>query len=114
MTISAFRALPSADRALALALQLYEDDHCPGCGQRLDEAMDPDLADLWTTAPPVRDHACTALAAAQERDQGEKHHQALRYVVGLAEGWEEVRAESAARRERAAADQQGGDAEGDQ
>lgn len=76
------------------------------------DAMDPDLADWWTTAVATRDHACTAIAEAQKRDEGAEHAHALRYIVGLREGWEDAR--SAARRERAAADQQGHDPEGEQ
>jgi hypothetical protein len=86
--LSAFRALPLTDRLLALALQEYEDQHCPDCGQNLKYAMDPDLADEWTTMAPVRDHACTALAQAAEANKDAKHAQALRHPVGMREGWE--------------------------
>ena len=95
------------DRLLALALQTYEDDLCDGCGQSLTESMDPDLADEWATLPPHRCAACTALAAAAERAEkdGTEHPRALRWVIGLREGWQERR--SAARAERAAANEPG-------
>ena len=73
---------------LALALQAHEDSLCPGCGQLLSESMEPTLADFWATMPPVRCHACTALADAQEHVKESKHPHALRHVVGMNEGWE--------------------------
>jgi len=75
------------DRLLAMALRLYEDGLCPGCGQQIRYAMDPALAEFWTTMPPVRDHACTALAEAQDGVKDSRHPHALRHVVGLREGW---------------------------
>lgn len=88
---------------MALALQEYEDQHCDHCGQNLKYAMDPDLADEWTTMAPVRDHACTALAQAAESNRDAKHAQALRYPVGMREGWEQRLA--AAKADRVSADQ---------
>lgn len=85
-----------------MALRLYEDGLCPGCGQQIAYAMDPALADYWTTMDPVRDHACTALALAQDSVKDERQPHALRHVVGMREGWEDV---LAARREGAATDQ---------
>lgn len=89
------------DRLLALALNLYEDGICSGCGQQVKYAMDPALADYWTTMHPVRDHACTALAVAQDAVKDDKHPHALRHVVGMREGWEQALAAS---RESAAPD----------
>ena len=66
-------------------------------------ATDPRLADYWTTMDPARNYAHTALLAAQKRDEGREHPEALRYVVGLREGWEEALA--ARHRNGAAADQ---------
>lgn len=74
--------------------------------------MDPDLADEWTTMPAMRDHACTALARAQERDKDREHNGALRYVVGMREGWQDRLA--ATRAERAAASQDSHGTEGGQ
>jgi hypothetical protein len=54
---------------------------------------------------PVRDHACTAIARAAEANKNAGHMGALRYPVGMREGWAERR--SAARTERAATDQAG-------
>lgn len=74
--------------------------------------MDPDLADEWTTVGPFRDYACTAIARAAESAKDSDHPGALRYVVGLREGWEGRRAASvAARGERAASSQDGHHAE---
>jgi hypothetical protein len=70
--------------------------------------MDPDLADEWTTMEPFRDYACTAIARAAESAKDSDHPGALRYVVGLREGWEVRKAGSvAARAERAASSQDG-------
>jgi hypothetical protein len=84
-----------------MALRLYEDGMCPGCGQQIRYAMNPDLAEYWTTMAPVRDHACTALAEAQDGVKDSRHPHALRHVVGMREGWEDV---LAARREGAASE----------
>ena len=71
------------------------------------DSMDPDLVDQWTTVdPPSVCGACLALSKAQKKNEDHDHPSALRYIVGVSEGWEQVRQErSAARRERAAADQ---------
>lgn len=87
---------------LALALQIYEDSLCPGCGQRLVESMDPALAEFWSTMPPIRCNACTALGDAHEGVKDAKHPHALRHAVGMTGGWEEA---LAARSEGAPADQ---------
>lgn len=103
--MGAFRDLPEVDRLLALALSLYEDSRCPGCGQALHESMDPDLLDEWTTMHPVRCGACTALGRAAENDADQKreHPGALRRIVGLREGWQARKAERVAEREARAA-----------
>lgn len=74
--------------------------------------MDPDLAEFWGTFPPAVCHACAALATANDAVKDWKYPQTARHVVGLNAGWEEAR--SAARRERAAANEQGYGTEGDQ
>ena len=105
MTITAFRALPEVDRLLALALQEYEDGLCSGCGQPLRESMDPDLLEEWTSMDPHRCGGCTALAVAADQSKDRDHPGALRYIVGLRQGWEERKARLvAARAERARAD----------
>lgn len=88
---------------MAVALSLYEDGICAGCGQQLKYAMDPALADYWTTMLPARDHACTALAVAQETVKDEKYPHAIRHVVGTRAGWEDALAASG--REGVAAEQ---------
>ena len=77
-----------------MALRIYDDSTCTGCGQIMALALDPVLAGYWTTMEPVRDYACTALADAQKRDEGSAHSHALRHVVGLREGWEQAREEA--------------------
>ena len=71
------------DRALALALQLYEDGLCPGCGQQRHEAMDPDSEGRWAALDPARCHACTALAAKAKEYADTPVPSALRYTVGM-------------------------------
>jgi len=88
---------------MSLALQAYEDGLCSSCGQPLKEAMDPDLLGEWTTMHPHRCGGCTALAEAAESNKDAKHPAALRYVIGLREGWQERLA--AARAKRSAPDQ---------
>jgi hypothetical protein len=91
---------------MALALQEYEDSTCSGCGQPLSESMDPDLAEEWTGTHPHRCGGCTALAVLAEQNKDAKHPHALRYVIGLREGWQERKARLvAARAERAASNQ---------
>ena len=63
--------------------------------------MDPDLADEWTHLDPVVDHAAMALALAAESNKDAKHPEALRYAIGLREGWEARKAAKAAARQSA-------------
>lgn len=65
--------------------------------------MDPDLLHEWTGMNPHRCGGCTALADLAEQNRDAKHPGALRYVIGLREGWQERLA--AARAKRAAANQ---------
>lgn len=120
----------AVDRALAIALTLYEERIDPSHGQRKDLALDPDLADEWTWLDPVRDYAALAMSLAAATKKDSDHPESWRYVLGLKEGWEErqaqkrrVRQEALLRDEttelpppwgeRAAPDQQGYDAEPD-
>lgn len=64
--------------------------------------MDPDLAHEWTSMAPHRCGGCTALAEAAEANKDAKHPGALRYIIGLKEGWESRLA--AARAARASTD----------
>jgi len=96
--------LPETDRLLALALTIYEASVDPSHGQLRSLAMDPDLADEWTYVDPVVDHAALALALAAESNKDAKHPEALRYAIGLKEGWETRRAARAAAREATDAD----------
>lgn len=83
---------------------MYEDGLCAGCGQPLSESMDGDLLDEWTTTEPHRCGGCTALAKAAERNQKRDYPGALRYIVGLREGWERRKAAKVAEREAATAE----------
>ena len=65
--MSAFRALPDEDRLLALGLDLYEADLCPGCGQPRTYAHDVDSAGHWLGSEATRCHACTALEGARRK-----------------------------------------------
>lgn len=68
--------------------------------------MDPDLLEDWTTMAPHRCGSCTALARAAETNKDRDHPHALRYLVGLREGWQDRKAASvAARAERSTSDQ---------
>lgn len=72
------------DRLLVLALQIYEDSLCTGCGQLLSECTDADLEDHWTTLPlATRCYACTALARRAREYEGVQHAHALRFTPGV-------------------------------
>lgn len=86
-----------------MALRIYEDSLCSGCGQQVSESMDPVLAEFWATFPPAVCHACAALADANDAVKDWKHPHTARHIVGMNAGWEEAR--SAARRKSAPADQ---------
>ena len=101
--ITTFRQWPEVDRLLAIALQEFEDGTCSGCGQPLRESMDGDLLDEWTTLAPHRCGACTAIARAVEVNKDREHTGALRYIVGLREGWQARKAKAVAERAARAA-----------
>ena len=50
---------------------------------------------------PIRDHACTAIAVAAETNKNAPHMGALRYPVGLREGWDQRRLATRAERSTA-------------
>lgn len=52
------------DALLLQALTYYESQTCSGCGHPMWESMDPANEGRYTTQPPVRCHACTAVAVA--------------------------------------------------
>lgn len=92
MTLSQWRAMPTMDRLLALALTIYEDRTDASHGQRRDLALDPDLADEWTGLDPVRDFAALAMARLADTKKEADHPETFRYVLGLREGWEDRKA----------------------
>lgn len=53
------------DRLLLIALQVYEDDCCPGCGQPRTYGMDDDAAGRYHVHS-VTCHACAALEKAHQ------------------------------------------------
>lgn len=54
------------DRALAMALTLYEADACPGCGHQLSETTQKKRAFRYFPQEAIRCHYCTAQAMAAE------------------------------------------------
>lgn len=82
------------DRILALALHLYEDGLCSGCGQPASRAHNPDMEGYYAPVT-VRCEAC----AVREREAGEKHGQGV--LIGVvdeaySEGYEPRAASPAA------------------
>lgn len=65
------------DRTWALALAEVEAGECHECKQPLDEAINEDAQ--WTAPPPIRCHACTAIAVRAAQYTEAKHPHALRY-----------------------------------
>lgn len=57
----------SRDRALALALKLFEQTLCPGCGWPRGVTMDKVLRRAWSAKIAGRCHACTEI---DKRSQG--------------------------------------------
>lgn len=47
---------------MAVALTLYEDGLCNGCGHPLSETTDPDADHHYVAPLPTRCHACTVIA----------------------------------------------------
>lgn len=73
---------------MALALQMYEDGLCAGCGNPLDECADPAAEHAYEAHEPVRCNACTARAAKREQYGENRHPQALMFPVTLKPGVE--------------------------
>lgn len=69
------------DRLLALALELFEADQCPGCGQSRTYAHDADSEKHWIAPPPTRCHACTALEAERRKHDDKPTVRALYFGV---------------------------------
>jgi hypothetical protein len=80
------------DRLLALALTLYEDGLCSGCGQPKRLTMDPDLADEWTTTDPFVCAGCVTLSVIAKQNKDADHPHSMRYVLGMSQGWEQRKA----------------------
>jgi hypothetical protein len=50
-----------------VALALWEQRRCGGCGGDLDETTSPHMEDGYEALLPVRCHRCTALSRSEER-----------------------------------------------
>ena len=81
--LSHFRGAPPStpvtdtDRLLALALDLYEGDLCPGCGQPRTYAHDADSEKHWHVPDATRCHACTAIEAKRRKYDDSSSQRAL-------------------------------------
>lgn len=62
---------------MAMALAEVESGECHECHQPLDEAFDPNVA--WSSPPPARCHACTAVAERAKAYLDTPHAHALRF-----------------------------------
>lgn len=71
------------DRALALALTVYEADLCPGCQQPLSETTKLENQFKYQAQPAVRCHYCTASAIGAEQYQESPQPGALLIPVEL-------------------------------
>jgi hypothetical protein len=58
-----------------VALSLWRDGRCAGCGGSLDETL---AHEDWEALPPLRCHKCKAVAIAQDRFE-DKHPHTLRW-----------------------------------
>ena len=81
--MSVFRSWAWPDRALALALAVYEDILCVGCGHPTHLTMDKANQRLWAADDPIRCHACTARDKKAEQYTDARYPQALRFPVRL-------------------------------
>lgn len=74
------------DRILALALQLYEDGLCPGCGQPASRAHNPDMEGYYVASTT----RCWACAARETQAADQQGHGVLVGVVdeSYLEGYE--------------------------
>lgn len=79
------------DRVMAVALTLYEDSLCSGCGHPRDRAYNPDMEGYYVT----REHTCQGCAArdrheAELRDKRDQRKPKAGLKVGVAdEAWDE-------------------------
>jgi len=76
-------------RGWMLALALWEERRCRGCGGDLTETTRPEHDGLgpdryrYVPLPPVRCHRCTALAASEAKYKDSPHPHALIHRVKL-------------------------------
>lgn len=80
MPLSAFRAQPGKDRALAAALIELEEGSCPGCGQPKDEAWRPEDDDEMTGWYDGHAFICASCEVLADTDAGGKSHRPGRKV----------------------------------
>lgn len=65
------------ERANVLALIDYEGQCCPGCGGYLPETTSAEHEGQYTTEPPMRCHACTAIHIKQHAFREQNQSAAL-------------------------------------
>lgn len=83
MPLSEFRSWSYPDRALAMALDVYEDGLCGGCGHPTHLTMDQANQRDWVADAPVRCHACTAREKKAAEYGDARQPGALRFPVRL-------------------------------
>lgn len=73
------------DRTAALMLSAFEDSKCPGCGQRADLSMDPNLSEAWhcTEAQCFACETRDIVAERVSKNEANKAPGAFRYSVEL-------------------------------
>lgn len=74
-----FEVLQIAACGTSAWVVIYRDKECGGCGLPLTECTAPANEDRYKVPPPVRCHACTAIAKTQRR--GYPVPQALRFTA---------------------------------
>jgi hypothetical protein len=54
-----------------LAYSMWQDTRCQGCGGDLHDTTDIEADGMYVALPPMRCHACAAIAAAQNAFDGQ-------------------------------------------
>lgn len=81
MPLSIFRGWLPRDRAMAVALEVYEQSLCPSCGVPHELGMDKTASHQWVAGLPVRCHSCTAMLIRAEEYADASQRSALRFPV---------------------------------
>lgn len=64
-----------------LALAMYEEDRCPGCGGSLSVTTAPENEDAFRHQPPLQCFRCVGFARGHEAYKDEPHPQTLIHLV---------------------------------